>query len=179
MKPITSKTDLTKLLADASVLMLKSNHEGIRYLTQLLASPSSTITSKAGIFLPNELWNKIVSLAVEDTTLSFCLVQITSIQGKLLRCREIDRENLPIFGELASRDDVHLLELLFDEPDATSTCLQGYGLPDIPSEKRCNTFEVLITPHDDESRESAILFHDIKVPDIIAIWRYAFLLRDQ
>jgi hypothetical protein len=167
MKPVTSKTSLSKLLDNASILMLKSHHEGICYMTQLLASPSSSITTKAGISLPNELLNKIISLVASDTDPSFCLVQITSIKGKLLKCRRISDEGWPFCGELGSASDIELFEEFLDNPNTAPA--SQLGIPPIkPSQNKRNEFELYITPLDNNLRASAVLFHDIKVPDVIA-----------
>lgn len=169
MKPVTSETDLTTLFENGSILMMKSHPEGIRFITQVLASTSRTMTSKGGISLPNELWNRIIPLAASDTQPVFCFVQITSINGDLLTCREICDGGWPFCGELASADEIELFERLLAKPNATTTSTSELKIPPIkPKWKSPNRFEVRISPPEDELRDKEVLFHDITVPDVIA-----------
>lgn len=90
MKPVDRQTDFAQPLNDKSLMLLNRSTVGLRYIAQLVASESN-IQTKTGRSLPIEIWHLILEHIYVDTTSSFCLVQVVSIQAhpqhEVLQCR--------------------------------------------------------------------------------------------
>jgi hypothetical protein len=135
-------------------MLLHLGRRGIRYVTQLIALSNTNITSTGGTSLLPELWKKILELAIADTQESFCFVQAISLRdssiGQVLRC---GRTGSPHCGWLSSASDVYAFEDFINDPN------QHAG----------DTLDILITSADDDlPADSACLFSDVTVPDIIS-----------
>jgi len=89
MKPITSKTDLTPILANKPLLLLNKRLFSINYIKQLRALKTTNLTTVKNA-LPTEVWDLIFKHILEEEEDSYCWVQAVSLSGGVLHCQEVD-----------------------------------------------------------------------------------------
>jgi hypothetical protein len=168
MKMVGPGNASAQVLDDKPLMLFNRSLLGIRYIRQLLASTKTSFTSTGGTALPTELWNMILRFALDDTQDSFCFAQGISLGksliGEILHCRVVSLEDGPLCGDLDNYEEVDAFEEFMNKPN------QHTSLPFTePTLRLGQTFEILITPADDGlPADSACLFSDVTVPDIIS-----------
>ncbi|KAI1778007.1 hypothetical protein F4818DRAFT_332151 [Hypoxylon cercidicola] len=178
MKPVKMADFSRRLLTQNSLLFLNTSKMGLRYATQLLSrdiTPTS-IRSKGGICLPNEIWTMILKFILKSKTDikdRVCLVKaelvVASSKRMLLRCfrHEFD---YPKDEMLASffPDTRSVLEFESYLADATPSAAETLTT-EFPKLHRLsgpdNTYHVVL----DTTSTDLCLYTIRDVPDLIAV----------
>ncbi|KAI1205520.1 uncharacterized protein F4807DRAFT_442890 [Annulohypoxylon truncatum] len=172
MKPVEMADVSRGVFTKDSLLLLNISRAGPRYVRQLFARNNTSIRSKGGISLPNEIWFIIFEFTRSDIDDEFCLVKVNTVSASpdtvVLRCylHEFDYpEDEELQDSLTDRQKV----LDFERYLACATPSVAKGLRNKPPglsrlSGPQNTFDVVL----DARSKTSCLYKCIDVPDIIS-----------
>ena len=175
MKPLKFGKATASFLSDR-LLLFNTSAMVRHYLGNLLAKDSTRATSKGGIPLPPELWDRI--LADCDDNFVFVKSSIVSETPtrKVIRCQLVEFDMQHGFGVFAENDSVvYLCELFFNSMSKAveKKSISEIAMPRLREVSGPGSLHDVVLEKDrhaegQEADKPSCLFWDIDIPDVIA-----------